>query len=141
MRNQLKELEKNFRTLAKEQQLQSQKSFHDMSGFYYKDDISGENADEELKNMTPDFPKGALAGMSFANEQVADYISCILRTADKLTEKNVHDLLLHIDKNNSVKEEELEDSISVYRASLKYGMKIGFNMAKLEIKEKFHSSI
>lgn len=40
-----------------------------------------------------------------------------------------------MDKNNSVKEEALEDSISEYRKILKYGIKLGFNMAKLEIEK------
>lgn len=79
--------------------------------------------------------------MSFANEQVANYISSILSTTDKLTGENVQDLLSYMDKNNSVKEEALEDSISEYRKILKYGIKLGFNMAKLEIEKKFHSSI
>ncbi|GGP14293.1 hypothetical protein GCM10011346_37680 [Oceanobacillus neutriphilus] len=94
MRTQLKELEKNFRTLAEEQQVQSQKSFHDILGVYYSDDTSEEAAKKDLKKLTPHFPKGVLEGMSCANEQVANYISNILCTADKLTEKNVHDLLL-----------------------------------------------
>lgn len=137
LRTQLKELEKNFRTLAEEQQVQSQKSFHDMSGVYYRDDISEEAAKKGLKKLAPDFPKGVLEGMSFANEQVANYISSILSTTDKLTGENVQDLLSYMDKNNSVKEEALEDSISEYRKILKYGIKLGFNMAKLEIEKNF----
>lgn len=60
LRTQLKELEKNFRTLAEEQQVQSQKSFHDMSGVYYRDDISEEAAKKGLKNWLLIFQKGVL---------------------------------------------------------------------------------
>lgn len=136
LRTKFEELEKIFRRLVENNLEQSKKDLYEtVQESYYKDDIP-EEAMEDLKKMTPDFQKGMFEGMSFAYEQVANYISIMLDTADKLSEKNVHNILQHINKNSLV-EDEVEESATTYQEGLANGMKAGFNLAHFEIKGKF----
>ncbi|WP_204799025.1 hypothetical protein [Oceanobacillus neutriphilus] len=136
MRTKFEELEKVFRRLAESNLEQSKNDLYDtVQESYYKDDIP-EDAMEELKNIEPDFQKGMFEGMGFAYEQVANYISIMLDTSDKLSEKHINHVLQHIHKNSLIKEE-IEESAVTYQEGLTNGIKAGFNMADLEIKGKF----
>lgn len=136
LRTKFEELEKVFRRLAESNLEQSKNDLYDtVQESYYKDDIP-EDAMEELKNIEPDFQKGMFEGMGFAYEQVANYISIMLDTSDKLSEKHINHVLQHIHKNSLIKEE-IEESAVTYQEGLTNGIKAGFNMADLEIKGKF----
>lgn len=136
LRTKFEELEKVFRRLAENNLEQSKKDLHEtIQETYYKEDIP-EEAMNELKNIAPDFQKGMFEGMSFAYEQAANYISIMLDTSDKLSEKHINNVLQHIHKNSLIKGD-IEESAVTYQEGMTNGIKAGFNLADLEIKGKF----
>lgn len=103
---------------------------------FYKEDLP-ESAMEDIKNMKPDFQKGMFEGMSFAYEQVANYISIALKTSDALTDKNVVDLIEQISGNRFANVEVSETEFNTYQEGFSTGAKSGFNLTKWEIEETF----
>lgn len=94
----IEELETLSRRLAENSLEQSKNNQNEtVQESYYKDDIPKE-AMEELKDIAPNFQKGMFEGMRFAYEQVANYISIMLATSDKLNEKHINNVLQHIQK-------------------------------------------
>ncbi|MDG5790168.1 hypothetical protein QA612_22265 [Evansella sp. AB-P1] len=132
------ELEKLFRRLSHNNMEQSKKNLYEtIQESYYKEDIP-EEAMEDVKELSPDFQKGMFEGMSFAYEQVANYISILVSNSNQLTDKSATDLVALITSNSIVKNEEIVEESETYQQGFVGGMKASFNLSKMEVEEKFN---
>ncbi|QKS69863.1 hypothetical protein FLK61_24050 [Paenalkalicoccus suaedae] len=137
MEKKLLDLEKLFRRLSESNLEQSKKDLLEtVQETHFKEDIL-EEALDDLKNISPDNQRGMFEGMSVAYEQVANYISIVINSTDKISLKHLNQLILLIENNHSVKaelQEEDEDTVT-YQNGFANGMKAGFNLAKMEMKQ------
>lgn len=140
LKNQLVQLEKQYRKLAENNLEQSKKNlFETLKESYYLENIPDE-ALTDLENMSTDNQKGLFVGMSMAYEQVANYISIIINRSDNLSEQDINHLLSLIEANAFMKasDEELIEDAETYQNGFMNGIKAAYSLAMMEIKETFH---
>lgn len=138
LKQKLSELEKMYRRLAETNLEQSKQDlFQTVEQSYYDVDVP-EDALEELKELSPDYQKGMFEGMSFAYEDVANYISIIISNVENINDKSVNQLISLISSNNFVnKEIDLEEESKTYKSGFASGAKAGFKLTVVELKERF----
>ncbi|MEY8749134.1 hypothetical protein [Alkalicoccobacillus gibsonii] len=140
LKNQLFQLEKQYRKLSENNLEQSKKNlFETLKESYYLENIPDEEL-TDLENMSTDNQKGLFVGMSMAYEQVANYISIIINRSDNLSEQDINHLLSLIEANAFMKasDEELIEDAETYQNGLMNGIKAAYGLAMMEIKETFH---